>query len=326
MMDIVLCTDAKYVMPCGTCIISIFENNKSHKLRIHILTPGLSDQDIAKFKQIEQKYGQQIVIHKIDDSAFASYPLTDRFPKSIYFRFLIPDILSDNNGRALYLDCDTIVLSDLGPLWEVDLGDKVCGAIEDQKGDEPSLKEKVGDGTYYNSGVLLMNLTPWRQKDASGKCFKILKEQPEKCLYPDQDAINIALQPYIYKLPYNFNLQEVFYFKRWFRKLAPEKWKSIKGAMAAPAIMHYCGDIKPWNQECRHPFRSYFRHFKSISPWAADSLTYYHSSFIGYGLKRKVQQVEYNYYVLKGGRIPYNYKFKKFLCTRICQRWFGHKL
>ena len=88
-MNIALCTDEKYSFPCGVCITSILENNKGIECNIYILTPGLKTETIDKFKLLERNYLQKIEIIVINEKIFNGLKISNRFPTSIYYRFLL---------------------------------------------------------------------------------------------------------------------------------------------------------------------------------------------------------------------------------------------
>ena len=134
-MNIALCTDDKYAFPCGVCVTSILENNKNEECNIYILTERLSESNIAKFKTLGKTYNQAINILRIDSKKFNELKISNRFPKSIYFRFLLPKLI-ENENKVLYLDCDIVVTSNLKELWETDITEYACGAVEDQLSDD----------------------------------------------------------------------------------------------------------------------------------------------------------------------------------------------
>ena len=92
-MDIVLCADDNYAMPCGVCLTSLFENNRDAECNVYILTVGFSETTNALFTQLAEKYQQTIQIVPIDSSLFQNLKVSDRFRESIYYRFLISDFL-----------------------------------------------------------------------------------------------------------------------------------------------------------------------------------------------------------------------------------------
>ena len=46
--------------------------------------------------------------------------------------------LSPDMHKALYLDCDIIVLGSIRPLWDTDISDYALAAVEDQTGNDPA--------------------------------------------------------------------------------------------------------------------------------------------------------------------------------------------
>jgi lipopolysaccharide biosynthesis glycosyltransferase len=88
--------------------------------------------------------------------------------KLTYARFLTPQIFPATVSRVLYLDCDILVLDDLGKFCTTDLERHLLGAIHD--GLDVQIKRnavqlnvpRVRD--YFNAGVLLIDLDQWREK------------------------------------------------------------------------------------------------------------------------------------------------------------------
>lgn len=283
MIEIGLCTDENYAMPCGICITSILENNKNIPVRIHILTEKLSSGSIQKFRKTASLYNQQIEIHIIDFSIFNHYPTTSQFQKSIYFRFLFPAILPNSINKLLYIDCDTIINNELLTLWNTDLKNYYCGVIEDQGSDDIRIHNRIDlHENYFNSGILLINLDLWRKNMISEQCMQYIQKNPEKCIYPDQDALNVILQKKIYWLHFKYNLQENLFWRKELLFLRKEKWSEIEEAKIKPTIIHFCGFIKPWHKDCKHPLTQIFIYYKKISLWKDIKLTYKQS------LKRRI--------------------------------------
>lgn len=270
-MNIALCTDEKYSFPCGVCITSILENNKEEECNIYILTDGLNPETIEKFKQLQDKYKQKIDIITINDKLFDGLKISNRFPISIYYRFLLPQLVNDK--KVIYLDCDIIVTSSLKEIWHTNITDYACGVIEDQKSDDITIQNRLGlYKDYFNSGVLLINLDYWRENDIASKLIEFINQNPDICLYPDQDALNYILCDCVKFLEYKYNYQELFYLPKEHILLHKNKWKQLDLAGNAPIIMHYTGCIKPWVKACPHPHKELFIRYKAISPWRKEKI------------------------------------------------------
>lgn len=267
-MNIALCTDEKFSYPCGVCVTSILENNKNEECNIYILTNHITENTLSKFKELSLEYRQKIEIITIDHKLFDGLRVSAVFPKSIYYRFLLPELIKED--KVLYLDCDIIVTENIRALWDTDLTGYACAAVEDQSGDDITIHNRIGQYTdYFNSGVLLMNLEYWRSNKISRKLIDFIYENPETCLFPDQDAMNIILNGKVIFLDYKYNYQELFYWDRNLLCLHKSKWGKLKYNEAGipPTIVHYSTSSKPWNKGCKHPLQNLFIKYKELSPW-----------------------------------------------------------
>lgn len=83
--------------------------------------------------------------------------------QAMYYRYLFADMLPKTVTRLIYLDADIICKGNILPLWQTDLQGKVLGAVRDWG--EAKSCDRIGlkNGRYFNSGVLLLDLTKWRQ-------------------------------------------------------------------------------------------------------------------------------------------------------------------
>lgn len=98
-------------------------------------------------------------------------------------RLALPYLLPDED-RVLWLDIDTIVNKDIGPLFDTDLeGCYVTAAEEPIRSKNPFV--------YFNAGVMLMDLTKLRDGMADA-LIRMVNERPMD--FPDQDVINILCQ------------------------------------------------------------------------------------------------------------------------------------
>ena len=267
MNNIILATDDNYAIPCMVTIASILTNNDPKKYSIHIMTKGLNEQNTQLLASLRKTFNNaSINIVNVDTRQLQGAITSRRFPVSATFRLMIPSIF--NFDRALYLDCDTIVNRNIDDLWNIDLQNKACGMVEDQACEDITLHNRIEIFTpYYNSGVLLMNLNVWRNENICDKLIQFMNNNPDKCLYPDQDAINSVLQNSIVSMPYKYNFQERWYEPKQYWLMHRNKWAAIDEAKKAPSILHYTGPQKPWMAGCSHPLADlYFKYRKTFIP------------------------------------------------------------
>lgn len=276
MIEVCLCADDKYMMPAGVCITSIFESNKNEKIRVHLITEGISLENKAKLQTTADKYNQLIEIHTVDADVFNEFPIADRFSKAIYLRFMIPQILSGDIDKVLYLDCDIVCIDSLNELWKTDLKDSYCGVCLDCNGDDIITRNRLNtykvhvtwDDVFFNSGVLLFNMKQWRKNKLAHQLIEFIDKYKDVCsLYPDQDALNCLFAGNITLLPLRYNFQMSCMWKKQYIRLRRNLYSYIDDALKSPCLIHYTTSNKPWFPCCPNPMTPKFDYYRSISLW-----------------------------------------------------------
>lgn len=263
-MNIALCTDENFSIPALVCITSIFENNKDEDCKIYILTDGLSFQTIAKIDKLSALYNQSIRVIEIDKKRFDGLTVSGRYPVSMYYRFLLPEMLPDVQ-ILLYLDCDIIVRHSLKNLFKVDLNEYAIGAVISQSCDWIKWSNELQLSTdFFNSGVMLMNLDYWRKNNIFDSLVKWIGETQTDMWLPDQYALNKVLEGKVIYLDYTYNFQE-----RWTHSLANsgihfKRWDDIYETGKDPIVVHYCDEEKPWFVESKHKFKNEFLKYATM--------------------------------------------------------------
>lgn len=266
-MNIALCTDENFSVPALVCITSIFENNKGDECHIYILTDGLSDKTIDKFQKLGDIYKQQISVMFINKHRFAGLTVSERYPVSMYYRFLLPEMLPEED-KVLYLDCDIIVRHSLKAVYDTSLNDVALGAVVSQSCDWIKWTNDHKLTTpFFNSGVLLMNLDYWRKNNTIEALVKWVANYDKELWLPDQSALNKVLEGKVVYLNYTYNFQE-----RWTRNLEGSnihfsKWDEIMRIAEDPIVVHYCDAEKPWFVESKHRNKSDFLYYAQLYPF-----------------------------------------------------------
>lgn len=277
-----LCADENFALPFGVCLTSIFESNKDELLKIHVITQGFSNETLLRINQTERAYGRNgsVEIHKISDEIFSQYPLSNQFPKAIYFRYIFAKLLPVGIEKLIYIDSDTVILSSLRVLWNIPLDEtQLLGAVEDRNGDDILIRNRIGrwHGVYYNSGMLLMNLRLWRKIDAFRILADFILNNQDVCVYPDQDAINVVFADKFVSLPYQYNFSMSFIAPFETFRLHLSKKELLEFAFDKIIILHYAAEVKPWYLDSKHPLLFIWKHFYRISAWNNIKLKYRHS-------------------------------------------------
>lgn len=262
-MNIALCTDDNYAKYCMITIVSILENNRNANCTIYVLTNLLNEKNRSSFEYLAAYYNQKILITIISSEQFDKLKVRSRYPKSMYYRFILPEIIKED--RVLYLDCDIINKKSLEELYMTNLDGYAAAVIEDAQGDDVMLHNRIKySGTYFNSGVILMNLDYWRKNKIKDKLCKFIHDNPERCYYPDQDALNIVLENEVRFVPFNNNLQQPWYGSLEKITFSFTKWGKVCDALKDPVLVHYTATNKPWFKECDHPHRDWFLEYANL--------------------------------------------------------------
>ncbi|MBQ9077189.1 MAG: glycosyltransferase family 8 protein [Muribaculaceae bacterium] len=273
MIHIACNIDSNYVKYCAVTIVSLFENNRNKTFSIHIIADGLSDKEKSTLTNIAQKYGNSIFFYSPDMDRLKGFSI-NRFSKRIslatYYRCILSDILPESIDRVLYLDCDIIILGDILPFWQTSLDNIGVAAIEDV-GYNDTERYKIlcypKEASYFNAGVLLINLDYWRKHDMASACINYYHKYPERILYNDQDLLNSILYKDKKLVDLRWNVQDGFYRNP---KAMTHQWKNkFAGVLKHPIILHYT-NRKPWEYDSQHPLRNEYFKYLALTPFKDD--------------------------------------------------------
>ena len=276
-MEIVLCTDENYAVGCGVCICSIARHNNPEECHFHVLTSNLSEKSKARFAEIAKTYGCTVELIDVDNQIFNNLTISKRFPISIYYRYLAPQLLQCD--KSLYFDCDIIVRGSIKELWETDISNYPLAAVEDQAyGYDPTFfVSHIGNYThrYFNSGVLLINHKYWREHNTIATLTKSIEEHPT-FTFADQDALNYVFRDKVLLLSHKFNYQSDWVYG----KITETTINSgLHTSVDNAPVIHFCYST-PWIFGKFHPLSHLFFNELELSPWRNYILAY-HSEMRG---------------------------------------------
>ena len=184
---------------------------------ITVLTGGLAPQNIRKLRHLElDNVNISIVnmeknVKPLREKLRAT--LRDYYSEAIFYRMFIASMYP-RLTRAVYIDCDTVLVDDIAKLYFTDIGDSILGAVQDES--IPGVPEfcdyvrnwvGVPVDKYINSGVLLMNLKEYRRSFLLEKFVSLVEEKGFETLAPDQDYLNYLCKGRIHYLDGGWNKQ-----------------------------------------------------------------------------------------------------------------------
>ena len=275
-MDIVACTDKRFVMPTGVMIQSVCVNNPNVDIIFHIIVDdSVTSDDQHDLEEVVAPFvGKSVTFYHIDVSKFPNFPNINtnvHVTQAAYYRLMLAVILPETIEKVLYLDGDVIVRHSLTPLWNTDLQDYAIAAITDISSGNIEYYNRLRyppQAGYFNSGVMLINLKYWRDNDVWNAFREYVSEHHFDILCWDQDVLNVVFRDKKIELPIKYNVQHGFLIP--FSKY--DYWKYEKDVLEArkdPVIVHYTYLDKPWNayQRFVNPYSSSFYKYQNQTKW-----------------------------------------------------------
>ncbi|KAK1306591.1 putative galacturonosyltransferase 14 [Acorus calamus] len=164
--------------------------------------------------------------------------------------------LFPNLNKVVFLDDDVVIQRDLSPLWDIDLGGKVNGAVETCKGEDGWVMSKHFK-TYFNFshpliaknldpsecawayGMNIFDLAAWRKTSIRDTYHHWLKENLKSNLtmwkLGTLPPALIAFRGHVHPIDSSWHMLGLGYQEK-------TNVKSVKKA----AVIHYNGQCKPW--------------------------------------------------------------------------------
>lgn len=276
-MNILYTLNDAFVPQVATSMCSIFENNKAlDDITVYLVNTDITDENKTKLHAFAKSYRRSVEFIQIDDlKHYIDFDFdTNGWSSIVLARLLVDKLLPASVDRVLYLDGDTLVLDDLKELWEMDLSTKALAmgpepTVDANRRKELELKERA----YHNSGVILINLKRWRDRELGKQILQYYKSKDGKLFAPDQDAINGGAIDEIVTLEPRYNFFNIYttYPYRTLKKLSREVEFVSKDVynnnLKQPVIIHYLGEERPWRKGNTHHYRKEYLNYLHKTPW-----------------------------------------------------------
>lgn len=247
-------TDESYVLPTAVAIESLKVNRSpSSTYEIHIICRDVSQSGIERLRAVA---GSGVAINIIDKAKLPideeKISLVRHVSPAAVFKFFIPDLLPKLD-RVIYLDSDILIQGDFQKLWQTDVDSVYAAVVKDNQtitGRENHLKWlDFKHESYFNSGVMLLNLALMRQDGISAQLVDYRINGRNR--FMDQDALNVVFGERVVYLPLKYNCLNWLFLTCTIEQLrtifAPEEVMDTPEANYDRAIvLHMGGSEKPW--------------------------------------------------------------------------------
>lgn len=197
-MNICTAVNSKYLRYLYVMLTSLFENNVDGDIDVYVLQADLSDIEKESLNILAEKYAQRVNCIRIDTKRFIeNLPTTLKFSLETYFRLLLVEILPEID-RLLYLDVDIIVRKSLRDLYNTVISDEYIAACKDMimpymNMDYQRRFNRFGKISYFNAGVMLMNLNTIRRDFVFEDFMRVARDLDYNLPDVDQDILNYLM-------------------------------------------------------------------------------------------------------------------------------------
>lgn len=294
-INIVFASDDNYIQHATVAMMSIMQNSsRQNCLSCYILDDGVSIS--AKEKVYQTFRDTNVKVHFIcaDVKRLENLFVSGQLSRAAYLRLQMAELLPATVERAIYLDCDLVVLKNIVELWNIDLQHHALGAVPDygimaSGKDWPRKQRELGfepDDVYFNSGMLLVDVAAWRKNGYGSKIIEAVKKHNYQ--HHDQDALNVMFHKNWLPLPLQWNVIPPVW-NLFLKILCKAKFRERAiQARREMAILHYAGGYKPWEYPETVSFNThYYKYFRQTA-FAAEPMPQPNKKRRGRSLKRQL--------------------------------------
>ena len=248
--------DANFVPPMGIMLTSMVMNNPQTQLHVHVFLNSILDEDVARLKHFVSQYPNvQIDLYYVNVEVFKNFSVGKGYTVATYHRIIIAQVLYPAVSKLLYIDADTLCVGKLTELNKLTFEDNILLAVADKGEWLAQHKREIGiveSQTYFNAGVLYIDLNKWNKYSLSDKMMDMLNSR--HLSFQDQDALNLIAGTQIKAMPVRFNQ---FLLMKHDNDDLPED----------TVFIHFAGQVKPWQPWCDNPQRAVYDEYRNKSLW-----------------------------------------------------------
>ena len=252
-LEFLYCLDQNYNKQALTSIISLLDL-VDEKIIIHIIhkTSKFID-DIPK--TITEHFNlDKIFVYEFKDLNY-HFPNIDNvhITEATYYRIFIDKYLDKKIENLVFLDCDTICLSNpishiKKELKMLNNSEKILAARTEYPKEfnisNEIYKRLDMNGPYFNAGVMLIDFQKWIINSIGKRLENNLNDYKEKILQWDQDVLNSFFDGDYHELGLEFNFPS--------SKINSKKDKIL--------FAHFLGSKKPWSTSGAFSYSSELYH------------------------------------------------------------------
>ncbi len=258
-VNVVMIADNNYIVPTFVAMYSIIKSkNVDTALNLYVLGVDIKKELADVFCALG---GENVNVKVVNESATKYANMHQKRKNSAcvastaaLLKFDIPNIF-DNLDKILYLDGDIIVRKDLSELYNTNIDDYFLAAVIDSGSLYSQHMYIHMVESYFNSGVMLLNLKKMRENNSTNVLIEEKLRQNDYKLM-DQNVFNVVFDRQALMLPIKYNLlyvnltraKEKFKMKA-LNEMYSTSYEQLEDLSDDAVVIHYSSKDKPWKNK-----------------------------------------------------------------------------
>ncbi len=190
------------------------------------------------------KPGMRISVAPVPEAVSATLPAWERHAPAVFYKIAAAEVVPESVETVLYLDGDTVAVDSIARLLATPLGGHVFGGVPERQPRAARRLARLGlpaETPYLNSGVLLMDMTRWREAAMWQRCVAFVRENRNRLTCPEQEFLTTAFRGQWQPLAPRYNFMQQYVTE------------ALQGAdVGPPVIVHFTVE-KPWQYGATTP-------------------------------------------------------------------------
>lgn len=254
-MNVLIASSSEHVKYFTVMLESLYENNTQEQIDVYVIFERTSDMDWEPLERQAKRFNNRILRIPVNESKFAAFPKASvKWPRILYFKLLVAEILPPHVDRVLLLESDMIITKSLRYMYEMDFEDKhliastdffeywgkslANGKYAERRKKQLGISQEL---ELFGGGAMLLNVDKFRSDNIR---FDTLDRVAEKFQYtwgaPEETLFVVLFADSRKKVD------------TWSYYLSPVYWKVKNGPIDDPnntygSIIHYFICNKPWD-------------------------------------------------------------------------------
>ena len=248
MINFLYCFDSNYNIQAFASIYSLL-NKIDEKINIHIIHKSEETTSFIPEVILGHSNLNEIKVYLFNIREVKFNNLNNaHVSEATFYRLYLLNYLPDKLNFVIYLDADVYCISNPieklnHEIYRLEKSEYEVGFSSESKRSTKNLENflrlNLEGNSYFNAGVMILNLKKAKSNKFTQNISKLLLDVGKDAIYWDQDILNKYYDNNFLEITDSLNYK-INYFKKDYSKILANNKKEI-------CLVHYSGKFKPWN-------------------------------------------------------------------------------